>query len=117
MSRCFALALMLVWSLAGADALRDPTRPPMPQAGPGAVVHEPLPAVTALFISGETRTAIVDGHLVRAGDSIGDGKIEAVSANGVIWRRRGVAHDLQLPRAAAHFKKRATGPARTDSGV
>jgi hypothetical protein len=112
-----ALALMLFSPLTGADGLRDPMRPPMPPAPPVVAVHEALPAVTAIFVSGQTRKAIVGGRLVHAGDSLGDGTVEAVSADGVTWRRHGFAHELQLPRASASFKKPATGPARTDNGV
>ena len=111
------LLWVLMSPLAGADGLRDPTRPPMPEAPAGAVHSEPLPVVTALFISGDARKAIVDGRLVQPGDSVSDGKIEAVSADGVIWRRRGTAHELQLPRTLANFKKPAAGPARSDNGA
>ena len=117
MNHRFAPVMMLLAPLAAAGGLRDPTRPPMPQAPAGAVVSKPLPTVTALFISGDTRKAIVNGRLVQAGDSLSDGKIEAVSAGGVIWRRHGTAHDLQLPRTLANFKKPAAGPARSDNGA
>ena len=112
-----AFALMLICAPGFADGLRDPMRPPAPAATPGAVIHDSLPAVSAIFVAGDARVAVVSGRLVRAGDEIGDGKIEAVSADGVIWRRRGVAHELLLPRPSARFKKPATGPARTDNGV
>jgi MSHA biogenesis protein MshK len=117
MSRHAALALILLAPLCGAGELRDPTRPPAPPAAAGAVVREALPAVTAVFISAASRKAIVDGRLVQAGDSLDDGKVEAVSASGVIWSRRGVRRELQLPRALANLKKPATGPARADNGV
>jgi len=117
MNSRYMFALTLFACLAGADGLRDPTRPPMPQQAPGAVAREPVPTVTAVFTSGESRKAIVAGRLVKAGDSIGDGIVESVTDGGVIWRHRGAAHELLLPRPLANFKKAATGPARTDNGV
>jgi hypothetical protein len=117
MKHLAALTLILLAPLAGADGLRDPTRPPLPTAPAGVPHSEPLPVVTAVFISSDSSKAIVDGRLVKAGDSISDGTIEAVSAEGVIWRRRGAAHELPLPRTLANFKKPAAGPARTDNGV
>ena len=117
MNKRAALILLLIAPVAGADGLRDPTRPPMP-AAPSITMHsEPLPMVTAVFISADSRKAIVDGRLVQAGDSISDGKIETVSADGVVWRRHGAAHELQLPRTLANFKKPAAGPARSDNGA
>ena len=112
-----ALLLMLAVPVAAVGGLRDPTRPPMPQAPASAVVRESLPSVSALFISASSRKALVNGRLVQVGDSVDDGKIEAVSADGVIWRRRGTAHELLLPRSLANFKKPAAGPARVDNGV
>jgi len=112
-----ALAWMLISTPGLAEGLRDPMRPPAPAVTRGAAVHDSFPAVSAIFVAGDTRTAVVGGRLVRVGDEIDEGKIEAVSAGGVIWRRRGVAHELLLPRSSFSFKKAATGPARTDNGV
>jgi hypothetical protein len=108
---------LLLSTVAGADALRDPTRPPQPRAVRGTVLHESLPAVSAVFIGPERRKAVVDGRLVQAGDLLNEGTIESVSAEGVIWRRRGVAHELPLPRASTNFKRPAVGPARNENGV
>ncbi len=108
---------ILVASLAGAEGLRDPTRPPQPRAAARAVVRNQMPAVSAIFTRGTDRKAIVDGRLVKAGDAIGGGRIEAVSADGIRWVRKGIAHELRMNAAAANFKKPAAGAPRVANGV
>jgi MSHA biogenesis protein MshK len=100
---------------AHADALRDPTRPPHP-AGAHAGAQEAAPALTAVFLAGDRRTAIFNGRLVRAGDRVGSYTIEAVLDSGVRYRHGGTVHELLLPHPADTVKKPAAAPARGASG-
>jgi hypothetical protein len=98
-----------------ADPLRDPTRPPQ-AAGARAAPQEQAPVLSAVFTAGDRRSAIVNGRLVRAGDSVGAFTIEDVLADGVRYRRAGSVRDLHLPHAADTVKKPAAGPARAAIG-
>lgn len=100
---------------AHADALRDPTRPPQPAAA-RVIAQESAPVLTAVFTSGERRSAIFNGRLVKAGDAVGGYSIEDVLADGVRYRHAGTVHELYLPHAAGTVKKPATAPARGGSG-
>lgn len=75
---------------AAADsAIRDPMRPPLPVgrvAAKGPAVPSG-PRVTALFLSGDSRVAVVDGKSVRAGDEVSGVRIEAILDDGVRYRR------------------------------
>jgi MSHA biogenesis protein MshK len=71
-------------------SVRDPMRPPQ-AANQRATVRGPVapavPRVTALFLSGDSRTAVVDGKVVRAGDTVSGVLIEAVLEDGIRYRR------------------------------
>lgn len=77
---CFISGL-LPGSLLAAAELPDPTRPADYSDAPLVVEMTELPGelinwnVTAIRISGDYRSAIVNGHLVREGDSIGMAEI------------------------------------------
>ncbi len=105
----------LLATAVAADPLRDPTRPPQ-AAGPHAAAIEQAPVLTAVFATGERRSAIVNGRLVRAGDSVGAFTIEDVLVDGVRYRRAGSVRDLHLPHPADYVKKPAAGPARAAIG-
>ena len=68
-----------------AEALIDPTRPSTLVAAhaDGGI------RVQAIISRGTERVAIVDGHLVRAGDRIADALIEAVTPEGVRYSQNG----------------------------
>ncbi|MGH8221009.1 MAG: hypothetical protein ACREUT_20950 [Steroidobacteraceae bacterium] len=82
------LAAALIAGAAGARAgerLVDPTRPPSAAA---AVTSDAL-HVEAVILREGSRIAIVDGRIVRAGDRLGDTRIEEVTAEGVRYFRHG----------------------------
>ena len=111
------LLLLLAWlaTPAHADALPDPMRPPRPAAA-RITPAEAAPTLTAVFATGADRRAIVNGRLVRAGDTVDGYAIEDVLDNGVRYRHAGTVRELQLPRAAGSVKKPATATARETSG-
>jgi hypothetical protein len=102
--------------LAGADALRDPTRPPLAQIHL-SIAHEPPPVLSAVMGANGSRIAIFNGKLVRSGGSVGAYVIEAVFQDGVRYRHAGLTRELKLPHAATPFKKPSTAPARLSAGV
>lgn len=99
---------------ASADALRDPTRPPVP-VHTGAESVEAGPVLSAILGSKWDRMAIFNGKLVRSGESVGPYEIEAVFDDGVRYRRAGVSRELHLPRSEG-FKKPSTAAARAPTG-
>lgn len=103
------LAIVLMTSsVAGAGDLADPTRPPVVARKPSATapVVVATPRVTAIFQSGERRVAVLDGQVVKAGDRIGDVVVEAVTAEGVRYRRAGKVEYARLPEQAASVRRR-----------
>ncbi|HME40760.1 MAG TPA: hypothetical protein VKG63_17530 [Steroidobacteraceae bacterium] len=109
----FALGLALT---AGADELRDPTRPPLPQ-GHTAAFHEPLPVLSAVLTFGGERTAIFNGQLVRRGSVVGAYTIDSVLEDGVKYRHANQWHELHLVHASTSFKKPAADAPRAPAGV
>lgn len=70
-----------------AEGLLDPTRPTSAVAAPESVgdgIH-----VEAVIQRAGSRIAIVNGHIVRAGDHLGDTLIEEVTADGVRYSQHG----------------------------
>jgi hypothetical protein len=82
-----ALLLSLTAPVAFADQLADPTRP----ATAKAVVTTTADTlkVEAVMNSNGRPLAIVNGRVVRAGDSVGTARIEEVLSNGVRFKRDG----------------------------
>jgi hypothetical protein len=97
-----------------ADALRDPTRPPVPTHAALATPERP-PVLSAILGSKWDRVAIFNGQLVRSGESAGSYTIEAVFEDGVRYRHGGVSQELYLPHAAV-FKRPSTAAARAPMG-
>jgi len=83
-------AIMLPASLQAIAQLPDPTRPADYQSAPKIVYEEELPkelidwVVTAIRITGDERTAILNGQLVRAGDVIGPATVVEIQPVSVI---------------------------------
>jgi MSHA biogenesis protein MshK len=112
--RLLALCALVAIAVAGrvfAGDLRDPMRPagatPAPAARPAPVRSLKLEGV----IAGEKRVAIVNGRLVRAGDSVAGALILEVFARGVRYERAGKIHTLTLATAPANTNVRV---ARSD---
>jgi hypothetical protein len=78
---------------AQAAELADPTRP----MGAAAKVVESSPLKLEGIVHSATRDiAIVNGRLVKAGEWIGDARIEAIARDSVRYTRAGRSHVLAL---------------------
>lgn len=83
----FFISLLFLAGSANAEALPDPTRPAEYQSGvslvevPRALVDW---KVTAIRITENDRTAIVNGKIVREGDTIGTAKILEIQPVSVV---------------------------------
>ena len=110
--RIVAVCALIAGAAAGrvfAGDLRDPMRP----AGAPAA-SRPAPVRTLKLegvIAGEKRVAIVNGRLVRAGDSVAGARILEVFANGLRFERGGKIQTLTLASAPANTNVRV---ARSD---
>jgi MSHA biogenesis protein MshK len=83
---------------AAADGMRDPMRPVgAAPAAPRALTVQALRLEGV--IGGEKRVAIINGKLVRAGDSIAGARIIEVLHDGVRFERAGKVSTLTLPGA------------------
>lgn len=95
--RIIALVVLVAAAAAGrvlAGDLRDPMRP----AGAPAA-SRPAPVYSLKLegvIAGEKRVAIVNGRLVRAGDTVAGARILEVLAHGVRYERAGKVQTLTL---------------------
>jgi hypothetical protein len=110
------LAPVLCAAAVAAQAdVRDPMRPPLPAAA-RAATRNAEPVVTAVFIAAGHRTAIVDGRVVHAGDSVRGSAIDAVLDDGIRYHRAGSVHELHLAPTELQVKKPAATPARVARG-
>ena len=83
-----AALLSMTAQAASADRLVDPTRPANARAAiavPGASAVK----VEAIMNSGSNLLAIVNGKVVRAGDTVDGARIDAVMSDGVRYTRAG----------------------------
>lgn len=84
-----ALCLPTGSAWAGAEKLVDPTRPPSATPGPTEAARALSPCVQAVLTRDGISIAIVNGHIVRAGDRLADYLIKEVTSNGVRYTRAG----------------------------
>jgi hypothetical protein len=72
-----------------------------PASLPGPVAHRAASAsglrLEGIMSSGHSRLAIVDGRIVRAGDTIAGARIVEIAADGIRYTRAGKDHYLTLP--------------------
>ena len=90
-------AALMLTGMARAGELRDPMRP---AGAPAAAAPRPAPVYSLKLegvIVGAQRVAIINGRLVRAGDTIAGAKILEVFAQGVRYERAGKVQMLTLP--------------------
>ena len=113
--RIFATCVLVLAAAAGrvlAGELRDPMRPAGAQAAPASVRPAPVHALKLEgVIAGGKRVAIVNGRLVRIGDTVSGARIIEVFANGLRYERGGKIHTLTLATAPANTNVRV---ARSD---
>lgn len=81
-----AAATALAASASFADPMRDPTRPTRVQE-PAPVQRDKALTVSAVFVSGDRRLAIVNGQRVREGDAINDATVSRIEADRVSFSR------------------------------
>ncbi len=103
--RAFLLACLLV-SLgavgAAAAELADPTRPTRTlPATPGSPQAAAALRVSAIFISGERRIAVVNGRSVRVGETIGGATVRRIERDRVSFLRGGRTFSVTLLSASA----------------
>lgn len=103
--RAFLLACLLV-SLgavgAAAAELADPTRPTRTlPATPGSPQAAAALRVSAIFISGERRIAVVNGRSVRVGETIGGATVQRIERDRVSFLRGGRTFSVTLLSASA----------------
>ena len=95
-----ALCILLLAGVARGGDLRDPMRP----AGAPAAAR-PAPVYSLKLegvIAGARRVAIINGRLVRVGDTVAGARILEVFADGVRYERAGKVQTLMLPVAHAN---------------
>jgi len=101
-----ALLLTMTAQAATADRLADPTRP----ATARAVVAETVETfkVEAIMNSNGRPLAIVNGKVVRPGDSVGAARIEEVLSNGVRFKRDGRSQVAYVGKQAMQIRHNVT---------
>ncbi len=104
------VAALMAAMPARAETLMDPTRPAnAPRAVSGGVAVEASARVTAVFLAGGRRVAVLDGRVVKAGDRLGDLVVQEVLADGVRYLRGGRSEVVRLPRQDARVRHSAGG--------
>ena len=110
--RLLAIAALIAAAAAGrvlAGELHDPMRP-SGAAPSAATTVAPRPAASTLklegVIAGENRVAIINGRLVRAGDTVAGARVLEIFAHSVRCERAGKILTLTLPVANAHSSVR-----------
>lgn len=93
-----------------AQPLPDPTRPPdyVPEPAPVVIPKEMLSwTLSAIKIAPHSRSAILNGELVRPGDEVGPAKVVGISADAVTLEYNG--HKIDVPLVQESIKRPADG--------
>jgi MSHA biogenesis protein MshK len=107
------LALFHLTVTQGAD-LADPTRPAsmpavtLPTLATSSAVTGKL-KLEAVVHSNQRQLAIVNGKLLRVGESLGDVRIEAISNDAVRYSQAGRSHTLRLAEQAIQVRRATAG--------
>jgi len=87
----------------GAEELADPMRPPDSQDAPNSAEAPvaPRPALTlqSTLVSGDRRSAVINGRSVGVGERVNGARVVAISASGVRLRDGRGVFTLRLPSA------------------
>lgn len=114
--RHYLAALLAVATLVAPDALaRDPMRPPHAAVSHGAAPSSAPVLLSAVIGDGARRVAIVNGRVMRAGDSFDGVTVERIDATGIVYRRGGVQRELKLASAPTVKRPAAAVVAGTNS--
>jgi len=92
----FALACAAASTTAGAQAMRDPTRPPSMTRGGSGKAEASGWILQSVLISPERRYAIINGEVVPIGGSIAGAELVAVAPEHVTLRTQEGLRVLQL---------------------
>lgn len=78
--------------------LRDPTEPSgvVVKVNETKIIRESNPQLTAIFISGERRTAIIDGQVLSVGDKLGTKRVKEIGQYSVKLDDKGKETILNL---------------------
>ncbi len=94
------VASLLLWAQAAhAQALIDPMRPPASPSQQSASGPAPLPkanAVQVLLIGENRKYAVVDGVIVRQGDTLNGWRVTRISSTGVMLSGAGSSETLSI---------------------
>ena len=104
------LLLSMTAQAATADRLLDPTRPATAPAATANAASGRV-KVEAIMNSGAQPLAIVNGKLVRAGDSIGGAQIEAILTDGVRYKQDGRSQVARVGKQALLVRRNVTAQA------
>jgi MSHA biogenesis protein MshK len=89
-----ALATISLASVAWAQVLYDPMRPP--GADGGSADQPEGPVLQSIILSAGRSLAVISGRPYRIGDRLGDARIAAISANTVTLKQAGETKVLTL---------------------
>lgn len=94
------LALLAVMTVAQAQGLPDPTRPPPAvEALPDATGELAVPTLTVQTIirrQGARPAAVINGEYVELGGRVGDARVVRISENSVVLMNDGTRETLEL---------------------
>jgi MSHA biogenesis protein MshK len=107
-----ALFLSITAKAAMAERLVDPTRPPdastLPASQPTGTLR-----LEAILRAGDRNLAIVNGKVVRAGERVGDARIDEIFADGVRYTRDGRSYTAKLADKAMKVRRNVAGGEKT----
>jgi MSHA biogenesis protein MshK len=104
-----AAALLSMTAIANsAEQLADPTRPADARTVVTATAAQSV-KVEAIMNSNGRRLAIVNGKLVRAGDSVGNARIDEILGDGVRFTRDGRSQTAHVSTQMIPVRRNVTG--------
>lgn len=107
---------LALWaSVAVAQGLQDPTRPPAVMSSDSQTAAASGPILQSVLISQQRVEAIINGHTVRVGDRVGEARVLRITANEVMLRNEAGVQTLKIfPDIQKHQNsgRAATGPDR-----
>lgn len=108
------VALALVALLPGVANSRDPMRPPQHATAQVEARAATPVLLSAVMGTADRRIAIVNGRVLRAGESFEGITVERVDATGIVYRRAGVQRELKLAGVPAVKRPAGIAVARTN---
>ena len=106
---CTTALLALAWWMPAHGDLIDPTRPvsaPVAVQAPtvATTISGPL-KLEAIVHSNDRRLAIINGKLLRVGESLGGVRIEAIGIDAIQYSRAGRSQTLRLAEQAIQVRR------------